>query len=884
MELFDSDLRDTERWQDWESKGNYKFAISHYGALYPVKQIVAQATGASTDGFSGGEEANGWLQRRGFSVVQLRDTSKPVSAPPAWWWVNQSATYEHERDGGYLWAPKLNKAGRPFSHWTNMTELKVGDAVVHYGNSAIRAVGIVTVPTTDRPRPSELPSDSWEEDGYYAEVLYYPLEKPIALRDIPVEWRRPGTDTPFTIDGSVKQGYLFPVPSTFVAPFLTQFRSQLPAPIQALPIPHIPIDTTAVDAIRAIVETMYPDEGDRFACLTLMADAIEHAHLISPASWATSYPTPSAPGENDLCFNVLWTQPCVMRQGKLLLVIDRDELDDAAHSMVDTTLIDPLNGPTYDSLPELNPYRVYVPAEQFDVLPQLRQAYLGFVETCAKRVKSRVHRYQEHLPAIVTYISQELGRELPQPDYGTVPDMPDQTWLFQATPSVWNLAERLQNRVDGDDDTWSVTRFRYEMGPGQPLVMWQAGSDAGIYAVGELLDEPGLRKASDFWPNLEGRAETEWAVPFRYTRILDQPILRRDLLQHPVLKDLDVIRAPQGTNYKLSAEQWEALQALLDGELPSPPTIDDLAVITNLDRADLEELEDLLRDKQQLVLEGPPGSGKTYLAEHFARYFAGLPLNGEPDERVETVQFHQSYGYEDFVQGIRPVTTESGQLQYHVVAGIFLRMCDLASRNPDQDFVLIIDEINRGNLSRIFGELLLLLEYREKRVRLPYGAVEGQVGHTYLTIPRNLYLIGTMNSTDRSLALIDYALRRRFYFYRLLPVVAGEAPVLARWLASKGFAAEDQQRILQLFVALNAAIEEHLSSDFQVGHSYFMRSDIHTDAGLNRVWQRAIRPLLEEYLHGVRNRETVLAEFELDVLLKAAPGESEPNTFDPDTL
>ena len=581
------------------------------------------------------------------------------------------------------------------------------------------------------------------------------------------------------------------------------------------------------------------------------------------------------------------------------------------------------------------------------------------------------------------------------------------------------------------------------MEPGQPVVLWQAGENAGIYAIGELTNSPFERSKEAFRAQRGQQAETEWSVPFEYTHILAQPILKSELLTHPILKNRSVIRFPPGTNFKVTAEQWNAIQEIisqprglgpvnwwiektemrgwpyrLEGEfsvgqalvaptnaasgadlyrnlrllqpndiilhftdqhaftgrsrvagssyeietkpefdvatdrtlvvplrdyLPlepslsrevlfAPPyaaelkrlldeggmdtfyranpdlklrsqayltpasedlvrilqnayrdvsgqdlvpehwdrarhprrakdlpraTLDDLAAATYLDRTELMELEALLEDKRQLVLEGPPGSGKTFLAEHFARYFAGLPLDGAHDERVETVQFHQSYGYEDFVQGIRPVTDEHGQLQYHVLPGIFMRMCDLAARNPDQRFVLIIDEINRGNLSRIFGELLLLLEYRDKRVRLPYGAVDGKDDQAYLSIPRNLYLIGTMNSTDRSLALIDYALRRRFYFYRLLPVVDGRAPVLERWLAASGLAEQDRQRVLRLFVPLNREVEHvTLVPDFQIGHSYFMRDDIGTDAGMQRLWRRAIMPLLEEYLHGARDRET----------------------------
>lgn len=208
----------------------------------------------------------------------------------------------------------------------------------------------------------------------------------------------------------------------------------------------------------------------------------------------------------------------------------------------------------------------------------------------------------------------------------------------------------------------------------------------------------------------------------------------------------------------------------------------ELIGVTHHDEAFLREINDLLLQKRQLIFEGPPGSGKTFVAEKFARWFTGQSLDATSplNERVEIVQFHQSYGYEDFVQGIRPETNDEDQLVYRVRDGIFLTLCERAKANPEKPFVLIIDEINRGNISRIFGELLLLLEYRGMSVRLPYGTED----QATLTIPENLYIIGTMNTADRSLAQIDYALRRRFYFVRFMPVEDGRAEVFGNWLAN----------------------------------------------------------------------------------------------------
>ncbi|HRA49361.1 MAG TPA: AAA family ATPase, partial [Thermomicrobiales bacterium] len=284
-----------------------------------------------------------------------------------------------------------------------------------------------------------------------------------------------------------------------------------------------------------------------------------------------------------------------------------------------------------------------------------------------------------------------------------------------------------------------------------------------------------------------------------------------------------------------------------------PPSLPEISSATNLLPSELSELEALLKEKKQIILEGPPGSGKTFVADKLARFLTGNPLTGDHNDRIEIVQFHQSYGYEDFVQGIRPTTAEGGGLSYNVQPGIFLTLCQRAREHPDLPYVLIIDEINRGNISRIFGELLMLLEYRDKKIRLPYGACAG-FEDGLLSIPDNLLIIGTMNSTDRSLAVIDYALRRRFYFYRLMPVVDGQAPTLRRWLEQQAFAPEEQGNIHQLFVAMNQALAKHgLPPDFQIGHSYFMRSDINTDVGRQRLWQWAIIPLIREYFHNAKD-------------------------------
>ena len=229
---------------------------------------------------------------------------------------------------------------------------------------------------------------------------------------------------------------------------------------------------------------------------------------------------------------------------------------------------------------------------------------------------------------------------------------------------------------------------------------------------------------------------------------------------------------------------------------------------------------DQLRRKQQLILYGPPGTGKTYLAERLARYLV------DGDGFSELVQFHTSYAYEDFVQGIRPRAVE-GALHYELAAGRFLRFCDKARQAGEKPCVLIIDEINRANLARVFGELMYLLEYRHRPIALAGGGPE-------FSIPTNVYLIGTMNTADRSIALVDQAMRRRFSFARLRP----NYQLLANYLAKRGLPAEG---LVALLKEVNQSIGDE---DCELGISFFMVADVAT--ALAHIWQGEVEPYLEE--------------------------------------
>jgi 5-methylcytosine-specific restriction protein B len=248
----------------------------------------------------------------------------------------------------------------------------------------------------------------------------------------------------------------------------------------------------------------------------------------------------------------------------------------------------------------------------------------------------------------------------------------------------------------------------------------------------------------------------------------------------------------------------------------------------------LRELADLLHEKGQLIFYGPPGTGKTYLADKLA-----AALQPDPERRM-VVQFHPSTSYEDFFEGYRPRTDERGQLTYELRPGPLALMAEKAESSPGVPHYLIIDEINRANLPRVFGELLFLLEYRNKAVRTAYRPDEP------FELPRNLYFIGTMNTADRSIAMVDAALRRRFHFIPFMPHEGAMRSLLADWLTTN----KEPVWVAGLVNRVNERLRILLKGPhLQVGHSHFMRSGL-TDNRLARIWEYDVYPFIEDQLYG----------------------------------
>ena len=420
------------------------------------------------------------------------------------------------------------------------------------------------------------------------------------------------------------------------------------------------------------------------------------------------------------------------------------------------------------------------------------------------------------------------------------------TWIFQGNPDIKDAAG---NKVDvagnvGALDKWDWDAPKKQMEDvkkGDRAYIWVSGKDAGIIASGTISCDPETREDKNML-----------TVDIEFDRkFISSKVSRNILRDDKRTKGLKILEMPRATVFPVTEEEEKVIRSIIDGTYVQVP-------IAGAKEEIMEEYTKLLKISKNLILTGAPGTGKTYLAKELASILVFGKKEAELNDAEISdfkkchafVQFHPSYDYTDFVEGLRPTKPDAGNIGFELKDGIFKAFCKEALNNKDRRYVFIIDEINRGEISKIFGELFFSIEpsYRGEKgkVKTQYSQMQSEktifdpnLGKGWFYVPENVYIIGTMNDIDRSVESFDFAMRRRFIWKEITAEDSANAMKLP-------------ESVKTTMKRLNDAMSNiaGLNSSYHVGGAYFLAGNENPAESGEDLWKYRLEPLLREYLRG----------------------------------
>ncbi|MDO6392083.1 AAA family ATPase [Pontibacter sp. BT731] len=505
-------------------------------------------------------------------------------------------------------------------------------------------------------------------------------------------------------------------------------------------------------------------------------------------------------------------------------------------------------------------YKEKVPLNEFgSTLDKFIAEVRAIVDPAVDKIKSEYKDWsgsfinQTDFNTSIQKLYSKLGKPYPpvfeSPKISRDPEEPKEKvnyWWLNCNPGIW----KIENHQVGDEQTYTShnesgnKRNIYEnfklVKPGDLVIAYEATPTKKVKAVLEITH-------SLHYDDDEGEV-----ISFKIKEFVPSQVSWEQLKKTDSLEGCRVLKNNQGSLFSLEEADYLIIYDLCKAveDDSESYTIDDADKDLFLEREEIERMMLSLKRKKNIILQGAPGVGKTYLAKRLAF----LQIGKKDDNRVEMVQFHQSYAYEDFIRGFRP--NDKGK--FTLANGIFFDFCNKALRDPDNGYFFVIDEINRGNLSKIFGELLMLIENDKRGPEYAVPLTYRREGESKFYVPENVHIIGTMNTADRSLAIVDYALRRRFAFFDVEPKYKEK---FRKYLEDASISTDMAVKIAMKLHELNNRIrqDKDLGAGFMVGHSYFCQvpQDVTTAADwYTEIVDQEIRPLLNEYWYDNESKVT----------------------------